>query len=212
MNLELWSSFLLVAAAQTASPGPTVTFLVSAGTTRGLRATFALMPGIILGDMVLIVTAYLITSTLFSISQEALEIIKIGGGAYLTYLGTKMLFCNLFQTYHNDPEHDVVNNALSGFFITVLNPKGILFFVALLPQFIVPTASFNMQFLILGLTFIVVGFSTDICYVLASSYGSKFLTIRFRRLLFSLAGVSLAGTGFYVLSTAIGFTLKLAKL
>ncbi|PRD49665.1 LysE family translocator [Phyllobacterium myrsinacearum] len=199
MTLSVWLSFLLVAGIQTASPGPTVSLLVTTSIAYGPRRAIYLMPGIFIGDTTLIIAAFAIATAALSTSALMLDIIRIGGGMYLVLLGVTMFVSN----------REINSVAMSGgwgwqqfvtgFLTTALNPKGILFFITLLPQFISSEKSFEVQFAVLGVCFLVVGLLTDFAYIFAAAYGSKFLTSRVRLGLVRAAGFSLVVIGLFVL-------------
>lgn len=196
MTISVWISFVIVAAMQTASPGPAVSLLISTGIQSGSRATLPLIPGFLLGDLTVILIAYAMITTLVSVADGLLDLIKIVGGSYLIFLGAKSIQRSLNPPTDSDHE---TKSFRHGFFISLLNPKGILFFATLLPQFISKESSFSFQFAILGATYLFVGLTTDMAYALASIRGSTFLTSKFRSRMVLASGVFLFTTGAFVL-------------
>lgn len=66
--------------------------------------------------------------------------------------------------------HSRLRLFLNTYLVTALNPKGIVFFVAFLPQFVRPGADANQQLLLLAITFLVLATCVDTCYVLFASF------------------------------------------
>lgn len=199
MTLSVWLSFLLVAGIQTASPGPAVSLLVTTSLAHGPRRAIYLVPGILMGDITLISAAFAITTAALSTSALMLDIIRTGGGVYLIFLGMRMFISNREINATAMPGRRGWQQFATGFLTTALNPKGMLFFITLLPQFISPGKSFEVQFAILGTSFLVLGLLTDCAYIFAAAYGSKFLTPRVRLRLVGVAGLSLVVIGLFVL-------------
>lgn len=199
MTLSAFITFILLTAVQTASPGPVVSLLVSTGLRDGRNAALAIIPGVLLGDLLLIIVAFAMTTALAEISSALLDFIKLAGGAYLVYLGAKTLQSSR-HIYIFTMQHCNKKVIRQGFFASTLNPKGILFFVTFLPQFITTGLPYNIQFAILGATFLAVGLITDTLYAITAAYGSRFLTLNVRRGFVVVAGVSLLGTGIFVLA------------
>ncbi|RYC12043.1 LysE family translocator [Ciceribacter ferrooxidans] len=198
MTFSVWISFALLTALQTASPGPAVSLLISTGLRSGIAATLALIPGIFLGDLTLIAVAFALTTALFSVSEAVFDGIRIIGGAYLLFLGIKTIVGVRSALTENEKAEESRKTFNQGFFTSILNPKGLLYFATFLPQFISPEGSYDFQFAVLGATFLVVGLINDTFYAVTSSYGSRYLTLPIRGGLIVVAGTSLLLTGAYV--------------
>ena len=98
-------------------------------------------------------------AALIAASGAALAVIKWAGVAYLIWLGVRMIR----RAKPNDPELDVARDQVAlrvlwmqGFLTSAANPKAVVFFAALFPQFISGDAAFWPQFFILSATYIVV--------------------------------------------------------
>ncbi|MDR0579305.1 MAG: LysE family translocator [Campylobacteraceae bacterium] len=132
--------FLLTSIALALAPGPDILFVITQGVTRGAKAAVTLACGLSSGVIVHTALAALGVSVIFKTSSTAFFILKIIGAAYLFYLA--------FQTFVHRNELVRVENKkdrkslsakklfIRGFFMNVLNPKVILFFLALFPQFV----------------------------------------------------------------------------
>lgn len=140
MNDKLiWLSGVFLLAA--ATPGPTVLLALSNGSRWGLRAALPGMAGAVLSDAVLIAAVGLGAGALIAQSAFVFAVIKWAGVAYLAWLGLRLLFdmgkaagSANHATQHPPAPWQVFSRS---FGVAVTNPKGYLFFSALLPQFIV---------------------------------------------------------------------------
>jgi threonine/homoserine/homoserine lactone efflux protein len=105
---------------------------------------------------------------LLAASVEILIVLKFVGGAYLIWLGISVWRSPVIGAQESLPVKQVPNSNLfrQGALAALTNPKGILFFVAFLPQFINPEISLVSQFVVMALTFVVIEFVYE--YVVAS--------------------------------------------
>ena len=134
--IELWLSFVLASFLVIASPGPAVALLVVTGINQGRNAALAMLPGFFLGDLVAMSLSFAGVGALLMASAELFAMVKWLGVLYLLYLGIKM-WCESGQL--NDLEASGANvqqGTAKAFWVTLLNPKSILFFMAFMPQFI----------------------------------------------------------------------------
>ena len=113
------------------------------------------------------------------ISQRFLtfSLIKWAGAAYLLYLGYTS-FTSKQDSYHADTElpdqrSSRTSHFRSGFLVGISNPKAILFFTALFPQFIDPAANLFTQYLIFATTFIVFELSWLLLYAYLGASSSR---------------------------------------
>lgn len=119
------------------TPGPGIVAIISTtlfnGFTRGIAISF----GLILGDMVYLLFAIFGLSILVSILDDFFIVVRIIGGAYFLYLGYSMIRnkTNKF-TLQNNQIRSKKKIFLQGFFISLSNPKVILFYLGFLPVFV----------------------------------------------------------------------------
>src|SRR5690606_29147876 len=134
------------------------------------------------------------------VQQSALvfNVVKYAGAVYLVYLGVKAFRDRkgVLKTPEEGPERAGLP-LFEGFLVGVLNPKTILFFVAILPQFVdAGTGSATLQMLVLGGIFAVLAVACDTVWVLAASAARDMLNApRPRRVLGGLGGASMSGPG-----------------
>jgi RhtB (resistance to homoserine/threonine) family protein len=150
------------------TPGPDTVYILGRSVAHGREAGIASAVGISLGSIFHTCAAALGLSAILATSAFAFTTIKLLGGAYLIFLGIKML---LDRRKHltlpsNFRRRTIAAAFRQGVFTNVLNPKVALFFLAFLPQFIDPASNVKVfAFLTLGLTFVTTG--TIWCLVLA---------------------------------------------
>ena len=195
MTVELWLSFVVASALLAASPGPVVTLLVTTGLNRGRGAALAMIPGIFLGELIAMCLSLAGAGAILLASAALFMIVKWLGAAYLIYLGARMW--REAGRLEAIPPAVVARRSLAtkAFLVSVLNPKGILFFVAFMPQFVEPKQPLVPQLVLLGATFLALGVLNDTLYALLSSTGRKLFGLRVRRLIHRLGAGGLIGSG-----------------
>lgn len=156
MSLETWLAFLGASALLVMLPGPTILTVISYSIAQGRRARLPLVLAVALGDSTALLLSLLGLGALLAASAFWFTVVKTVGGLYLLYLGFKLLRAGVSPA--------TLPAAASGsrwklfantYLVTALNPKGIIFFVAFLPQFIDPADDVTRQLWILSATFVV---------------------------------------------------------
>jgi threonine/homoserine/homoserine lactone efflux protein len=144
--------------------------------------------GVELGNSIHVLAATLGLSALLLTSALAFSIVKYAGAAYLIFIGVRTLMRPVVTDVSLNQRQKSLGRMFSqGFVVATLNPKTALFFLAFLPQFVDGAkGSVSSQFLILGLIFVVMGFTTDSIYALLSGKAGSFLKrniwfLRFQR-------------------------------
>ncbi len=159
------------------TPGPDTAYILGRSIAQGRRAGVASAFGISLGSIGHTIAAALGLSAFLAASAWAFTVVKFVGGAYLIYLGVRMILSragelNIPSNFRNG---EAAAAFRQGIITNLLNPKVALFFLAFLPQFIDPAAPMKVPaFIILGLTFVATG--TIWCLILAwsaSAFGEK---------------------------------------
>jgi threonine/homoserine/homoserine lactone efflux protein len=150
-------------------PGPGVIYIVTRTLNQGRRAGLASVCGIACGNFANAAAASVGLAAIIAASSGAFVALKLGGAAYLVYLGVKALRTSAPLEAPVAAKVPAVKLLRDGFFVALLNPKTALFFAALLPQFIDPAAPALQQSLILGSVFVAIALCTDSIYVLTAS-------------------------------------------
>ena len=169
MALDTWLLFLLTSVGMSLSPGPNGLLALTHGAMHGSRKTLFTIMGGLLGFTTVIALCLFGIGALLKSSLMWLTALKLIGGAYLIWLGIK-LWRSPAAAYEN------VSVTLDshrwplfreGLLTAVTNPKGLLFFSALLPQFIDANRSLPVQFAVIASTYAFTEFATE--FVLASA-------------------------------------------
>lgn len=161
MTLTRWLFFSGTEALLCLSPGPAVLFVLSHGLTRGGRASLWANAGILSGNAFYFALSALGLGAALLASHNVFTAIKYAGAAYLIYLGARTIRGSglTIATSAAAPATTEQWQTLTrGFALQAANPKALIFFAALLPQFIDATRPVAMQVLILGLTSVVIEF------------------------------------------------------
>ena len=162
--------FVIASAILVLIPGPAVLYIVSTGIGRGRRMALASMLGIETGALFHVAAAAVGLSAVVASSVLAYSLIKYAGAAYLVYLGIKTLRNRDDSNPLKIPGATSARGAFKrGVIVNILNPKLALFFLAFLPQFVVPNrGSVAPQLVFLGLLFISVAIVIDGIYAMTS--------------------------------------------
>jgi len=160
--LEHWIAFLAAAAVLVAIPGPTVLLVVSYALGHGRRIAPAAVAGVALGDLAAVSASLLGLGVVLAASATVFTALKWAGAAYLVWLGVKLWRAPILAPDMDVPAAGAGPAPRPGrilahaFAVTALNPKGIVFFVAFLPQFVDPDRPAGPQMALLAVTFVAV--------------------------------------------------------
>lgn len=197
------ASFLLVLI-----PGPSVLFAIARSLSLGRLGGFVTVLGNTLGQVPLILAVALGVGAIVANSIVLFTAIKLLGAAYMVYLGVQAF---RHRREGTDPESfEAGMPALplrtvfwEGFVVGVTNPKSIVFFLAVLPQFVDHRAgAIPVQMMVLGVVFVVVALLSDSVYVLLSGMARNWFAKSPKRL------ATVRGTG-GVLMVGLGGALAL---
>lgn len=170
MSLSAWSLFCALALVTAFSPGPAVLLAVSNSAALGMSKALFSSAGNATGVFLVSATAMLGLGALLKTSVWLFGALKIAGAAYLIYLGIRQWRSrvNVFDQDVDRTSARVQTPArlfLQGLLVATTNPKSILLFTALLPQFMTSEASALHQFFVLTLTFASCTVISHFCYV-----------------------------------------------
>lgn len=155
-----------------ASPGPVMLSCMTNGGHYGLHKAAYGMAGACIGNLILMMLSALGLGLLLTEAEYLFNVIKWAGAAYLIFLGLQLFFKKtLVGNVHAD-HYGRSKKALffQSIAIAVGNPKALVYFGALFPQFISPDHSLVMQFSILTLVFLSLDLVWMIIYAKAGSY------------------------------------------
>jgi homoserine/homoserine lactone efflux protein len=180
MPFSTWLLFCGVALLATFSPGPGVLLAISNSVAVGPRQTMFSSLGNAAGLFIVSGAATAGMGALLAVSASAFLVVKIVGAAYLVYLGIKQwrstpLPLDAKAASANAP-HTAGKLFLQGLGVAVTNPKAILFFTALFPQFLTTGGSLVMQTVLLTATFTALALVSHAFYVGLFRSLRRFLT------------------------------------
>ena len=160
MDFGTWALYAAAAVGLSLTPGPNGLLALTHGALYGTKKTLATIFGGLLGFAAVIGMSMFGIGALLQASSELLSVLKWVGGAYLVWLGIQVWRSEPIGIVDTAKPKSFGSSRLfsQGFLSAVTNPKGILFFVAFLPQFIDPNASLFLQFVIMAATFVFVEF------------------------------------------------------
>lgn len=194
MTLSLWLAFLAMALAATFSPGPAVLLAVSTTLTLGPRRTAYSSAGNAVGVFLVSCVAVGGMGLLFRAWPQAFTALKLAGAAYLAWLGVKQWrqAGRAGQGALASAPEGASRAAVfrRGMLVACSNPKAILFFAAVFPQFMPPGRIDIMRFLLLSLTFVGCTLIAHLSYVLlAATAGARVLSGRRMQLMQRATGL-----------------------
>lgn len=182
-------------------PGPSVLFVVSRTLVMGRRGGLTTVVGNSLGGLVQVVLVAVGVGTLVERSVVAFTALKLVGAAYLVFLGVQAIRHRraLPSAFTAATRSKSTARVLrEGFVVGATNPKGTVFFVAVLPQFIDRTeGAVPLQLLLLGLIFLVVGLVNDTAFAFSAGAARSWFERSPRRLerIGGFGGVTMIGVG-----------------
>ncbi|MFZ3559355.1 MULTISPECIES: LysE family translocator [unclassified Streptomyces] len=191
-------------------PGPSVIFVVGRALAQGRRAALTTVAGNTLGAYVLVIAVALGIGSLVERSVAIFMTLKLVGAAYLIYLGVKAIrqrrsLRAVFEEERSEAGRGSTLRTLwEGFAVGVANPKTIVFFAAVLPQFVDREAGHTvLQMLLLGLVFNIIAIASDSLWGLAASTARTWFARSPRRLaaVGGTGGLAMVGLGVTVALT-----------
>lgn len=159
MDLSVWLAYLVATIILSVSPGPGVFSSLAAGISHGFRRGMWNAFGMQIANFMLMALVSVGLGAILVASETLFAVVKWAGVAYLVWLGfvTWRAPVRVFYAPTDTPPPGAARDVfLRGFLVNITNPKGIVFYVAVLPQFIDVARPQLVQYAILGLTTLVV--------------------------------------------------------
>lgn len=196
------TSFVLVAV-----PGPGVMFVVGRTLAEGRKAGILTVLFNSLGHFTWMLAVAFGLGELLKLYPAALNFVQIIGAVYLGYLG--------IQTIRSRGDRIQVNESITftplpklakeGYFVGFSNPKVVVFYIAVLPQFVNSAGNFTLQLLLLGLLFETMGITGDLLYSLLASAARDWIFAKSQRLSLIVAsgGVLIVSLASFLLISSV---------
>jgi len=166
MSLSVWLTYLLATIVLSVTPGPGVFSSLSSGLNHGFRKGIWNAVGMQAANAVLIAIVSLGLGAILLASETLFTVLKWIGVAYLLYLGiaTWRAPVRTFER-EQDSSHTAKDVFIKGFLVNITNPKAMIFYVAILPQFIDVQRPQAPQYAILAATTLLVDLVTMAGYI-----------------------------------------------
>jgi homoserine/homoserine lactone efflux protein len=198
MSVKLLLVFALAEFLLSLTPGPAVFLVVSQGMKFGFKPSLRGILGILTGNTTYFALSAFGLGTLLLASVTLFQIIKWLGVAYLIFIGLRMV---LSRNESKEKDERLITSRRSlrlfsqGLITQLSNPRAVVFFTALLPQFISPGRGMFQQFIVLGLVSIMVESPVLVSYGWLAERGGALIPQRFSTLPDRIAGGFLIGAG-----------------
>ena len=193
------------------APGPSVLFVIARAIAWGRKTAVFSVIGNVSGSFLLSVLVALGLGPILQHSSFAYSAIQWGGGAYLLYLGVDALRHRKIHAADMTIKSGKIPSALQstrdGFWVGVLNPKTLVFYAAVLPQFIDRNRGHvTFQLLLLGAIFAIMALISDGSWGLLAGTAREWLATKPSRLVIlrTVGGVVMIALGLLVITSAIG--------
>jgi len=176
MNFHTWFTFFAACWLIAISPGSGAVLSMSHGLSYGVRKTSATIAGLQLGLLLILFVAGAGVGSILLASETMFTVVKTVGALYLIYLGLSQWRAKVEAATLQQREPALQSTPptmrkrmLLGFMTNATNPKGIIFMVAVLPQFISAGSALLPQLLLLAVTMCTVDLVVMHCYAFAAS-------------------------------------------
>jgi homoserine/homoserine lactone efflux protein len=181
MNWHTYLIFLVTTAVVCLTPGPAALLIVAQGMSNGYRRSYWAIAGIALANAIYFALSATGIAALIVASSALFTLIKWIGVAYLFYLGISAVLSKASAlTVTHDAAHAV--DGMRAFWQAVVvelsNPKALLYFVALLPQFVDPAQPVGLQMLVFGATCVALDTAAYSLYAWLGSKTQRFTANR----------------------------------
>jgi len=199
MEMTLYITFVLASIVLIVVPGPNVLVVISTSVTHGTARGLQTVLGTSSAMMIQLSVAALGTTWIVKSLAHGFEWLRWAGVGYLLILGIKHL-----RQMHTRPDEKARAMSASGsywrgFFVSLTNPKTILFFSAFLPQFVSEGALYQQQIMVLSATFLVLAATLDSLYaILAGRISMHFKERDWYRFQNGVSGTLFIGAGVWL--------------
>ena len=156
MSIDIWLLYFGTVLAFMSTPGPSHLLMLSNSIGNGFNKATATAAGDLSANLLQMIAASIGLVSLLTQFQDVFIFIKWAGVAYLAYLGVKLIFTNAVPVADTSVERSVQALYWQGFITSAANPKAIVFFAALFPQFIIASEPLVPQFLVLSVTYLTI--------------------------------------------------------
>ena len=196
MNIDTWLLYVATVLLFMVTPGPSHLLMVSVGMANGFQKSLATAAGDLSANAIQIALAGFGLAAVVTSSQYGFAVIKWAGVAYLIWVGIKTIRSSFNKPSKSSTNQrsSILNLWLRGFITSAANPKAVVFFAALFPQFLNPNHSLVLQVFVLGITYIVIDGLFLLFYGFSSSWLAQTLSSKYHALINRISGFGLIAT------------------
>jgi homoserine/homoserine lactone efflux protein len=198
MTLETWAFFCMTEFFLCLSPGPSVLLVISLGLTRGQTAGVLATTGVLAANAIYFALSATGLFAAHHVSPETFLVIKFLGAAYLIWLGIRMIVRSFQPPGEKLVSPDPVSRGRSfwqGFVTQGAKPNLLIYFTAILPQFIDPRFRLGSQVAVLAFSSFAIEFTVLSAYSALSHRAGRTVAPRFHHLVERIGGGFLIGAG-----------------
>ena len=193
MTLEVWTVYVGTVLLFMSTPGPSHLLMISVSMSSGFKRSLATAGGDLTANAIQIVLAGLGLAVIVTSSRYGFAIVKWAGVAYLVWIGVRTIRASFNKKANAEslPPSSLSHLWLRGFITSAANPKAVVFFAALFPQFLNTNAPLLSQIGILGATYIVIDGLFLASYGKSASWIAQRIKSHYRAWIDRAAGFSL---------------------
>ena len=193
MTIGTWLLYVGTVLLFMCTPGPSHLLMLSVSMSNGFKRSLATAGGDLSANVIQIVFAGLGLAAIMTASRYGFAIIKWAGVSYLMWVGVRQILASYRESCSSPGSRRTSLRQLwfHGFVTSAANPKAVVFFAALFPQFLDPQFSLGPQIAILGITYIVIDGCFLVSYGKGASWVARKLRAQHRNWVDRAAGVSL---------------------
>ena len=205
-----YPEYLVAAMIIILAPGPSVLFIIARAIAWGRATAVATAAGNVTGAFTLSLMVAFGLGPILQRSETAFIAVQVLGGFYLVYLGVDAIRHSKIHAEDMVNQGDIrptaLRSARDGFWVGALNPKGLVFFAAILPQFLDRGSShLTSQLVLMGATFSVLAFFSDGSWGLIAGTVREWMATSPSRLVTMrrIGGVVMTALGIFTLASAL---------
>lgn len=199
MTSQTWILFCLTETVLCLIPGPAVLYVLGTAVRCGFGTGLRAAAGILAGNLFYFCLSATGIAAIILASHWVFSLLKWAGAAYLVWLGLRLLLSRAAAPQAAPapmpPPSENPRSFVRGFVVQAANPKALVFFIALLPQFINPAASVPWQILILAVSSVAIEFVVLSGYAALAARARRLTGARFAQSLERIGGAFLIAAG-----------------
>jgi len=164
MTLDSWIIYVSTILVFMSTPGPSHLLMLSNSLGNGFKRSTATAAGDLSANFLQMIVASAGLASLLQSSQDLFVWVKWAGVAYLVYLGLKLILSPVRDGAADRAQRSIRSLYWQGFITSAANPKAVIFFAALFPQFITPGEALLPQFAVLSASYLLIDGAFLCCY------------------------------------------------